>query len=393
MAGQAGREWRDDRIVRRHAMAPRSCHWRQGASRGAIALAAFAATVLPVIATAEPAIADCAARFPGRDEAAKARRFACYDQAESLTAGTPAAPSPSVTAGSVAGSALPVPPAPVEESGSRLATLWKPTPDADGFRIYKPNALMFVHSDRPNNAPTSPNPANRVPYAGDLRSDEVKFQISAKALVPTGDWLGPQQGLWVAYTQQSHWQITDHDGSRPFRESNYEPELIFSRRIAAEDAAPWAILGLTPQFFNVGLVHQSNGQSDPRSRSWNRVYAQLGTEKVLGPKESVAVLIRPWWRLHESATQDNNHDITDYLGHGDLQVLYWRDQSFLSLLARRRAVQLDFSAPPFWLSQEQQARSALRFHLQYFTGYGESLIDYNQRHSVLGIGVSLPYGQ
>jgi len=249
---------------------------------------------------------------------------------------------------------------------------------------------MFTYTNVPDNAPYSPNPTNRVPASYDLQRGEGKFQFSLKTLVLPSNTLlfGERDSLWLAYTQQSYWQIFDAAHSRPFRESNYEPELIYSRRLGSLQPSG---LGWQPAFANLGFVHQSNGQSDPRSRSWNRIYAQLGLVDPLSDDSSLAVLLRPWWRFREATQTDNNPDITHYVGYGDVEALYWTGPYLVSLLARVKSLQADVSVP-FSLVAGPNSFRTVQLHLQLFTGYGESLIDYNQKHTTIGIGISVPYG-
>lgn len=258
---------------------------------------------------------------------------------------------------------------------------------ANAFLQYKQNYLLLDSIHHPSSTPTSPNPLNQAPRGNVPKASELKFQISLKAPLPvTWPW---GDTLWFGYTQQSHWQTFNGGDSRPFRESNYEPELIFASHRFGADVP---MLGpLTPRFLNLSYLHQSNGQSLPRSRSWNRLTAQLGSEYRLNSADEddvekrLAVLIRPWWRMPENAVSDDNPDITKYLGHGDIEIDYWRGRVMVSALLRARAVQLDWSFP---LTDEA---NALSLHLQYFSGYGESLIDYNHKLHSFSIGVSLPY--
>ena len=137
------------------------------------------------------------------------------------------------------------------------------------------------------------------------------------------------------------------------------------------------MLGLT---FN----HQSNGRSDPWSRSWNRVILNLGFER-----DNFALMLRPWYRLEEDMPDDNNPDIKNYVGRGDMTAFYrWNDHEF-SLMLRHSlkggddshgAMQFDWSFP---------ISGKLRGTVQLFDGYGESLIDYNHRATYVGVGVSL----
>ena len=77
---------------------------------------------------------------------------------------------------------------------------------------------------------------------------------------------------------------------------------------------------------NIGLVHRSNGRQEPLSRSWNRIYAQFGFECG-----GFGFIVRPWYRIQEDWTVDNNPDITTYLGHGEIVATYERSGHMLSL--------------------------------------------------------------
>jgi phospholipase A1 len=333
------------------------------------------------------ALDKCSADYAGDSE----KRLACYDRighapavqehsAEKLAADKPATALDSS-----------------DETLSHLERLWA-KPETDGFKSYKQSFVMLTHTNFPNNAPNSPNPHNRVPYAYDLVRGEAKFQFSLKALVLPENLLGSANKLWFGYTQQSYWQIFDAGNSRPFRESNYEPELIFSHRLSESDncGTDQQKSGLRSRLVNFGVVHQSNGQSDPRSRSWNRAYLQWGLESSACADSKYAVLIRPWWRFGEPAETDNNADLTSYVGHGDVEFLYWgKHKTLFSLLARSRSLQADFSMPTgllnFYNPGAGDKKDALQLHFQVFSGYGESLIDYNQSHTTVGFGLSVPY--
>ena len=100
----------------------------------------------------------------------------------------------------------------------------------------------------------------------------------------------------------------------------------------------------------------------------------------------MALFVRPWLRVHEPATKDDNPDITDYLGYGDVTLLWHRGKQTLTVTGRgnprtgKGALELEWSAP---------AVGPFRVYLQAFTGYGESLIDYNFRQTTFGVGFSL----
>jgi phospholipase A1/A2 len=78
--------------------------------------------------------------------------------------------------------------------------------------------------------------------------------------------------------------------------------------------------GFNWKLFNFGYVHQSNGRTDITSRSWDRLYLRFGIERG-----NFALFIRPWAVLED----EDNPDITDYYGDGDITAFYrWRDHSF-----------------------------------------------------------------
>ena len=131
---------------------------------------------------------------------------------------------------------------------------------------------------------------------------------------------------------------------------------------------------------NLGYVHQSNGRSDPVSRSWDRIYAQLGVEYG-----SFSLFVRPWVRLHEDRKDDNNPDIESYVGRGDITGIWSKNEHTVSVMWRNSfkdewhgATQVDYSFP---------ITGNLKGYLQFFTGYGESLIDLNHEQTRIGLGV------
>jgi phospholipase A1/A2 len=231
-----------------------------------------------------------------------------------------------------------------------------------------------------NQQPSSPsNGTVTLPVV--IEPTEIKFQISQKARVLnslTMNFLGITSfRMWGAYTQQSHWQAFNSDNSSPFRETNYEPELIATLGTGKEH-------GL--KLINLGYVHQSNGRTSVLSRSWNRMYLQGGWES-----ETLSLLVRGWWRIPETASQDDNPDIEDYIGRGDV-TLRWEPldgSQVIDLTLRnnlrsdmnRGFIQLDWATPV-------SVGNSTKLHVQFTSGYGESLIDYNFNQTTLGFGVS-----
>lgn len=247
------------------------------------------------------------------------------------------------------------------------------------LRAHRPVYILpLFWSSRPNQRPTSPNPANRVEDELGLRALENKFQLSFKTKVWEGVF-GDAGDLWFAYTQSSRWQIYDDDHSRPFRETNYEPEidLVFGLDRALPGGWRARMLGL-------GLTHQSNGRSLPLSRSWDRIIATAGIERP-----GWAMVFRPWYRLPENRSEDDNPDAEDYLGRAELQVVHRHGEQELSWLVRHSLRRGDRSHGSLTLDWSFPLHRHLRGHIQWFNGYGESMIDYNHRATYLGLGLSL----
>ncbi len=265
---------------------------------------------------------------------------------------------------------------------SLLNARWELTDNLGKFilRPYKPvYFLPLFYSNNPNPLPRSGNPRTSVDEPLDLDYAEAKLQLSFKTKLED-NLFGENIDLWFGFTQSSHWQLYNSNASRPFRETNYEPELMLVHAMNFE------LGGYTARMISLSFNHQSNGRSEPLSRSWNRVILTLGFDKP-----DWTILIRPWWRLPETSdAEDENPDIVDFVGRGEVLVVHRRGNTH-QIAAQfrhslrggsdsRGSVKIDWSYPCF---------DRLRCHVQIFNGYGESLIDFNHRTTAVGIGMSL----
>jgi phospholipase A1/A2 len=220
------------------------------------------------------------------------------------------------------------------------------------------------------------NKAAYGPEGDKLQPAEIKFQISFKADVAEGLFDG-NGDLYVAYTQISQWQAYNSDNSSPFRETNYEPEAF----LAFKTDVP--VLGLRNRVLSFGIAHQSNGRAEPLSRSWNRIYAEFILDRG-----QFAMSLKPWYRFREPPETDNNPDIGRFMGPGELRLIYEWKKYVAALMVRNNfrlhdqkgAEQVEFSFP---------IAGRVKGYIQYFYGYGDTLIDYNARTNCLGIGVLL----
>ncbi|SDK83239.1 phospholipase A1 [Modicisalibacter muralis] len=236
--------------------------------------------------------------------------------------------------------------------------------------VYRRNYLLpWTYNTNPDQ-----QAFNSISSDGNADKAEVKFQISLKINV-LEDMFGDNGDLYFAYTQRSWWQAYNADASSPFRETNYEPEAFVS---FDNDLT---LFGWTNTINRIGYAHQSNGQSQPLSRSWNRIYADM-----LFQRGDWAVSVAPHWRIPESDEDDDNPDLDNYIGYGDITVVRAFGDHEVSLLVRGNpgkhhyGARLDYSFPLV---------GKIRGYIQYYDGYGESLIDYDQDVQRLGLGFSL----
>lgn len=210
------------------------------------------------------------------------------------------------------------------------------------------------------------------PYHGE--ETELLFQVSAKVQLFDTD-------LYFGFTQKSFWQAYNQDVSSPFRETNYNPEIFFRITPQRSDFSGWGA--------DVGIEHESNGKSPPESRSWNRLYFA-----PYYPAADHLFYFKFWVRIPEEdkdspldAEGDDNPDIIDYMGYGELNYrLRFADQRLHVMLrgnpaTGRGALAVDFSYPG-------DSRD-LYYRIGLFSGYGESLIDYDRSITRISFGLGL----
>ena len=264
-------------------------------------------------------------------------------------------------------------------TASFLTRMWELAPEEEDptftFKSHRPIYLLPVfYSTSTNNVPFRSTLGEVQGLDGGLQRSEVKFQVSFKTKVIKS--LFPGNGdLWLGYTQQSYWQFYNRKNSAPFRETNYEPEamLVFK--------TDYRLLGWDARMLNIGLAHQSNGRGGDLSRSWNRAYVQLGLEKG-----AYSLFIKPWWRLPEKSGDDDNPNIVDYVGRGEVLGVYQRNGQQYTVTWRnnfrptnnRGSLQFSWAFP---------IENRLKGYVQVFHGYGQNLIDYDYKQTSVGFGI------
>lgn len=243
---------------------------------------------------------------------------------------------------------------------------------------HRPNYLMpFTYQQRPFNQPF-------IDVIGEdlwpgLDHVEAVFQISLKYQLAKLD-KDNKHKLYIAYTNKSYWQVYNADASRPFRETNHEPELILQFN------PDWRFINR----LELAINHQSNGQYQGVSRSWNRIIG--GIYHVSGSR---AFGMRPWWRIPEDKTDDpndpkddDNPDIHKYIGYSDF-VFYQKlgKQS----IAVRFGNNFNFDKNRGWGEVEWNfpVTPRVRGFIQFYEGYGSNLIEYNHYQKRIGFGFKI----
>lgn len=270
----------------------------------------------------------------------------------------------------------PVPPAVVTEAGA--SPEGGPAPDTVAVSSYQQSAFDHFRSAISEYKPVYFD-------IGTRGQTTARFQISAKYRLfsPSGNrpatW---GENFYLGYTQTSLWDL--QGDSMPFIDTTFNPSLFWlSDNMWQSESQSWR-LGL-----NTGVEHNSNGKAGDDSRSVNDAYIQPqfnyrfdgGSTLTFAPK------VKAYFGV-----ASENSDYADYAGRVDWNLRWAQDNgAVVSAMyrqgdQRRRTTQLDFAWPlqRTWLNMNGY------LHLQYFNGYGETLLGYNQRNeSQFRIGLSL----
>ncbi len=234
-----------------------------------------------------------------------------------------------------------------------------------GIILYQPNYILPYYN---TGSPYQSVYAGQTPDDQRVMRSEFKTQLSL--MMPV--WrhlLGPKTALNIGYTQLFYWQF--YAKSQYFRETNYEPEIFFSNNFTRN----W--------LYNVGLVHQSNGRGGALERSWNRVYIDV---KFSG--QHWLVSIKPWLLIFNNESSNlHNPDIAHYLGYERTVIAYQLLNTTLSVTARN--IESGFRRGSFEADWTFPVSEHINGFVQFFSGYGQSLIEYNHHTNSAGVGIAL----
>ena len=216
----------------------------------------------------------------------------------------------------------------------------------------------------------------------DYQPLEAKFQLSLRTKIAQ-DVLLPGGDLWLAFTQQAMWQICNGEDSKPFRNTDYEPEAIFVRADLAKLR--------TCRSAGNGATRSSVSRTS-RTASPTRCRA-AGTASTWAPASSAATggsRRATNRRINEDLATDNNPDLRQLPRPrrvpAELELgAAHRLAAYRTTLRNVKYGALEFEwTYPIYHDQP----NGLRWYVQAFRGYGETLTDYNFRQTSIGAGVT-----
>jgi outer membrane phospholipase A len=263
-----------------------------------------------------------------------------------------------------AGVARAVPPAPTGSFAQPLAAQIERTV-AGRFSTHEP--IYFIYG------PDAPRAKFQFSFKYRLLSDSGVLGAGVPAL----------RGLHLAYTQRSLWDIQAK--SSPFFDTSYMPELIGEWQ-TARFLNPGPVQWLGHQ---LSLEHESNGRAGPTSRSVNVVYFRPGV--IIGDVNGWNLILSPKIFVYVGDLS-NNPDISKYRGYGEFRAAFGKNERFGLSFTGRLGEHFDKGSMQFDLTLPLRSRLfdfASYFMVQYFDGYGESLLLYNQHSSTVRAGFSL----
>lgn len=199
-------------------------------------------------------------------------------------------------------------------------------------------------------------------------STELKYQLSLKLELLKRE----ASSLNFAYTQKSFWQVYDAENSRPFRETNYNPEIFYR-------------LGGDRTFLDLGYEHESNGEEEPISRSWDRLYLKA---YIQSPRFRISYKI---WTIFDEELYNPRHPERDrsikyYYGFQELELgvqlgsLVLKTRGRYNVSSKKGYIESMVLVP---------LTKTVLMGLTHTKGYGDNLRGYNQKHESIGFGFLL----
>jgi phospholipase A1/A2 len=243
-------------------------------------------------------------------------------------------------------------------------------------------AIVATRSDMPDSRTGRPIEEREPPLSendpmyfivGTRGGTTARFQLSFKyRLFDASAGFGQERpwlsGLYFGYTQNSLWDLSAE--SKAFRDTSYRPSMFWKWERAYQRA-----------FFDgarLGLEHESNGGSGDTSRSINIAFVRPEWRWQLAEGASFEFTPKAYTYLDK----EENADIADYRGYVDWRARFdsggnWIATTVLRYGAHKGSVLIDVSRR---IRDLKFGPVGGYLHVQFFAGYGESILDYNVKN-------------
>ncbi|MBP6020124.1 MAG: phospholipase A [Burkholderiaceae bacterium] len=214
---------------------------------------------------------------------------------------------------------------------------------------------------------------------------DARYQVSFKyRLFTPNDATQPDfiDHLYFGYTQTALWDL--HSDSMPFVDTSFKPSLFWRKDALWQSQDKQVFAGLA-----TGVEHESNGKSGDVSRSLNFAYVQpeLNYRFDGGSTLTFAPRVKAYFKM-----DPDNQDYRDYAGNVDWKLRYAQDQGLVltGLYRHGHAGRNATTLEAAWPLRRTFLNMNGYLHVQYFKGYGETLLGYNHKSdSQVRVGLSL----
>jgi phospholipase A1/A2 len=216
----------------------------------------------------------------------------------------------------------------------------------------------------------------------------AKFQISFRYRLfdnrgPLAQRLPWIDDLYLSFSQTSLWDLSDL--SKPFKDSSYRPRLFYANYDLARFFDGQLRFGI-----ETGVGHESNGKDGADSRSFNMLYARPAF--TVGDADGLRFYVAPL--IHNYIADNENPDLKNYRGYVDWLLGFGSKGGLDFWATLRKGTRSDFGSvelnASYPLSKLSGGDLTGWLMLQYFGGYGESLLDYRSKlDSQLRLGISI----
>ncbi|MDR1330734.1 MAG: phospholipase A [Tannerella sp.] len=278
--------------------------------------------------------------------------------------------------------------APAQEK--EIAEMWRDQLDTAAMNYYRPEYLIIDEAEMLSLFDRQPSFGmykdnyfiTGIPLSGkiDKHTADVKFQISVRQRL-TRTVLPFNTSLSLTYTQKSFWNL--YMKSAPFEDNNYNPGFALVKPLIYKNQLRGSAV--------LALEHESNGKDSLDSRGWN--YVTL--TGVYFFNASFTLQAKVWAGIMDrgetAADGDGgNPDLYKYRGYGLVAMNYrsLNDRFWASAVINPRN---RFRSANIQLELNFKMNSNVNQYLfvQWYNGYGESLLEYNRYASMIRVGICI----